>query len=112
MITLDELAAIRERARAQMEVRVTSEPSTYIVVGTSEDGMAAGAHAVLKRTVSEVAHRELQHSVRVIADGNIDMPGSAPVLEIRTPGRERSVFTQVKPDDVPRILAEGLEFDA
>lgn len=60
MKSLAELNAIRDKAKANMNVRDDSESSTRVLVGMATCGIAAGAKPVLTALVDEVARRNPQ----------------------------------------------------
>lgn len=107
MKTLEELAAVRDRTRVGVDIR-TGSAATRFIVGTSMSGINAGAREVLKALVKEIGARSLT-GVTVAQDGNLDMPGSEPAIEVIKPGREKAVFTRVKVDDIPRIVTETID---
>ena len=61
MKSLAELQAIRDRARAAVNIRENSEAKTRVLVGMATCGIAAGARPVLTAIVDEVdgLHRHL-----------------------------------------------------
>ena len=59
MKSLAELQAIRDKAKAAVNIREASEAKTRVLVGMATCGIAAGARPVLSAIVEEVAKREL-----------------------------------------------------
>ena len=60
MKSLAELQAIKERARASVNIRENADAETKVLVGMATCGIAAGARPVLNAFVEEVAKRNLQ----------------------------------------------------
>lgn len=106
MKTLAELTEIRDRTRAQVDLR-TKEIATRFVVGTSEESLDAGARDVTKALLKELVSRGTS-SATVMQDSNISIAGSEPVVEVVRPGHEKAVFTKVSVEDVPRIVSDVL----
>ena len=60
MKSLAELQAIRDKARASVNIRESAEAETRVLVGMATCGIAAGAKPVLNAFVEEVAKRDLK----------------------------------------------------
>ncbi|MDR0396716.1 MAG: (2Fe-2S) ferredoxin domain-containing protein [Oscillospiraceae bacterium] len=106
MKTLAELQAIRDRARAQVELR-RDDAGTRVVVGMATCGIAAGARPVMLRFVEEINKRALK-DVAVSQTGCIGMCRLEPMVEIYTPGAEKVTYVKVTPEMVGRIVAEHI----
>ena len=61
MKSLEELKAIREKMKQQMELRDNSEDKIRVVVGMATCGIAAGAKPVMAAFLDEVEKRHLQN---------------------------------------------------
>ncbi len=66
MKSLAELQAIKERARASVNIRENADAGTKVLVGMATCGIAAGARPVLNAFVEEVAKRNLQDRKSVV----------------------------------------------
>ena len=87
MKSLEELKAIRDKARERIAVREESgEDGIRIVVGMATCGIAAGARPVLNEFVEEVNRRGLQ-GVSVTQTGCIGICQYEPVVEVFEPGK-------------------------
>ena len=86
MKTLEELMAIRDKAKANMTDRDGNGDSIRIVVGMATCGIAAGARPVLNAFVEEVAKRNLKN-VTVAQTGCIGMCQYEPIVEVFEPGK-------------------------
>lgn len=106
MKSLEELAAIRNRARKQVEVRNNDAPKR-IVVGMATCGIAAGARPVLQAIMQEVADRSLSDVV-VSQSGCIGKCELEPIVEVFLPGQEKLTYIRVHPEMVPRIVEDSL----
>ncbi len=107
MKSLAELNAIRDKAKATMNIREDNEEVTRVLVGMATCGIAAGAKPVLNALVEEVARRNLKH-VTVSQTGCIGMCQYEPIVEILEPGKEKVTYVQITPEKVARIVNDHL----
>ena len=107
MKSLEELKAIREKMKKQMDVREQNEDSIRVVVGMATCGIAAGAKPVLAAFVEEVDKRGLSN-VAVTQTGCIGVCRLEPVVEVYVPGPEKVTYVKMKPEMVPAIVSEHL----
>lgn len=107
MKSLEELRAIRERMKKQIDLRENSEDNIRVVVGMATCGIAAGARPVLTAFLEEVAKRELKN-VTVTQTGCIGVCRLEPIVEVYVPGEEKVTYVKVKPEMVPTIVGEHL----
>ncbi len=107
MKSLAELNAIRDKAKAAMNVREDNEDVTRVLVGMATCGIAAGAKPVLNALVEDIARRNLQH-VTVSQTGCIGMCQYEPIVEVLEPGKDKVTYVKVSPDKVARIVSEHL----
>lgn len=106
MKSLEELAAIRNKARSQVDVR-KQDAAKKIMVGMATCGIAAGARPVLQAIVDEVAKKGLSDVV-VSQTGCIGMCKLEPIVEVFLPGQEKVTYVKVHPDMVPKIIEGNL----
>ena len=107
MKSLEELKAIREKMKKQMDVREQNEDSIRVVVGMATCGIAAGAKPVLSAFVEEVNKRGLSN-IAVTQTGCIGVCRLEPVVEVYVPGQEKVTYVKMKPEMVPAIVSEHL----
>ncbi len=89
MNSLAELAELREKMKASVNLRHDSSDDIRVVVGMATCGIAAGARPVLAAFVEEVSKRQLK-DVMVTQTGCIGICKLEPVVEVYVPGRKRS----------------------
>ena len=106
MKTLEELAQLREQMKAKMAIR-TEEGKLRVVVGMATCGIAAGARPVMMAFMDEIQKRQLPH-VTVSQTGCVGMCRLEPMVDILEPGKEKVTYVHVKPEMVPRIVAEHI----
>lgn len=107
MKTLEELQAIRDRAREKMTVRDADKDGVRVMVGMATCGIAAGARPVLNAFVDEVAKRHLEH-VTVTQTGCIGMCQYEPIVEVLVPGQEKVTYAKMTPEKVARVVVDHL----
>ena len=107
MKSLAELEAIRAKTLEKVAMRKDADEGVRVVVGMATCGIAAGARPVMLAFVDEINKRNLQH-VTVSQTGCIGMCRLEPMLDVFVPGKEKVTYVKVKPEMVPRIVAEHI----
>jgi NADP-reducing hydrogenase subunit HndB len=107
MKSLEELLAIRDKAKAAMTDREGTGDGIRVVVGMATCGIAAGARPVLNAFVDEVAKRNLKN-VTVAQTGCIGMCQYEPIVEVFEPGKNKVTYVQVSPEKVAEIVASHI----
>lgn len=107
MKSLEELLAIRDKAKAAMTDREGTGDGIRVVVGMATCGIASGARPVLNAFVDEVAKRNLKN-VTVAQTGCIGMCQYEPIVEVFEPGKEKVTYVQVSPEKVAEIVASHI----
>ena len=108
MKSLAELKAIRDKAKAQMDIRKENPNAAKVLVGMATCGIAAGARPVLNAFTEEIAKRGLTDSVTVTQTGCIGICQYEPVVEVEIPGEEKVTYVKVAPEMVARIVNDHL----
>ena len=108
MKSLAELQAIRDRAKAQIDLRKENPNAAKVLVGMATCGIAAGARPVLNAFTEEIAKRCLTQDVTVTQTGCIGICQYEPVVEIEIPGEDKVTYVKVAPEMVPRIVNDHL----
>ena len=107
MKSLEELLAIRDKAKAAMTDREGTGDGIRVVVGMATCGIAAGARPVLNAFVDEVAKRN-RKNVTVAQTGCIGMCQYEPIVEVFEPGKDKVTYVQVSPEKVAEIVASHI----
>ena len=108
MKSLAELEAIRKATLSRINVRTEDkDEATRVVIGMATCGIAAGARPVMLAFMDEIQKRQLAH-VTVSQTGCVGMCRLEPMVDIIAPGKEEVTYVHVKPDMVPRIVAEHI----
>lgn len=107
MKSLEELKAIRERMQKQVGLREADDDSIRVVVGMATCGIAAGARPVLEAFLQEIDKRGLKN-VTVTQTGCIGVCRLEPIVEVYVPGQEKVTYVKMKPEMVPKVVADHL----
>lgn len=107
MKSLAELQAIRDKARAAVDVRESSNAETRVLVGMATCGIAAGARPVLAALVEEVAKRNVK-DVMVTQTGCIGICQYEPVVEIVMPNQEKVTYVRMTAEKAVRVVNDHL----
>ncbi len=108
MKSLAELEQIRKATMEKINLRREEKSElTRVVVGMATCGIAAGARPVMHAFMEEVDKRGLQH-VTISQTGCIGMCRLEPMVDVITPDGTKTTYVHVKPDMVPRIVAEHI----
>ena len=106
MKSLAELEAIRKATLSKINLRKEDKnDTTRVVIGMATCGIAAGARPVMLAFMDEIEKRKLNH-VTVSQTGCIGMCRLEPMVDVILPGKEKVTYVHVKPEMVPRIVAE------
>ncbi len=107
MKSLEELKAIRDKVRAQVDLREEKNDAIRVLVGMATCGIAAGARPVLNAFVEEVNKRSL-NNVTVTQTGCIGICQFEPVVEVLVPGQEKVTYVNVSPEKVAKIVNDHI----
>ena len=107
MKSLEELKAIREKMKRQMDLREDNENNIRVVVGMATCGIAAGARPVMTAFLDEINRRGLTN-VTVSQTGCIGVCRLEPVAEVFVPGEEKVTYVRLRPEMIPAIVEQHL----
>ena len=107
MKSLEELKAIREKMKRQMDLRDNDENNIRVVVGMATCGIAAGARPVMTAFLDEINRRGLTN-ITVSQTGCIGVCRLEPVAEVFVPGQEKVTYVRLRPEMVPAIVEQHL----
>ena len=107
MKSLEELKAIREKMKRQMDLRDNDESNIRVVVGMATCGIAAGARPVMTAFLDEINRRGLTN-VTVSQTGCIGVCRLEPVAEVFVPGEEKVTYVRLRPEMIPAIVEQHL----
>ncbi|MFI3326672.1 MAG: (2Fe-2S) ferredoxin domain-containing protein [Clostridia bacterium] len=107
MKSLAELQAIRDKARANVNLRSESNASKRVLVGMATCGIAAGARPVLNTLVEEVAKRQIG-DVMVTQTGCIGICQYEPVVEIVDTDGTKTTYVKMTAEKALRVVNDHL----
>ncbi|NLX84285.1 MAG: (2Fe-2S) ferredoxin domain-containing protein [Synergistaceae bacterium] len=102
---LEELKKLREKSISETSAR--KEGKFRVIIGLGTCGIAAGGRKIMEAAMEEIAKRGLK-DVSVETTGCIGMCQNEPLMDIVRPGEPRVTYGNLKPEDVPRIIADHL----
>lgn len=107
MISLEQLAAIRDKMKDKVVIREGAN-ETRVVVGMATCGIAAGARPILNAFVDGVAKEGLTDRVTVSQTGCIGICQYEPVVEVFESGKEKVTYVKLTAEKVEKIIKEHL----
>jgi len=107
MKSLAELAELREKLKADVNLRRDSTDDIRVLVGMATCGIAAGARAVLTAFVEEVNKRQIK-DVMVTQTGCIGLCKLEPIVEVVFPGQEKVTYVNMTAEKAQRVVTEHL----
>ena len=107
MMSLEELAQIRDKVRNRMNIRENDPDGIRVLVGMATCGIAAGARPVLGALVEEVQKRNLQN-VTITQTGCIGICQYEPIVEVVEPGKEKVTYVKMTPEKAVRVVNDHL----
>lgn len=107
MKSLAELQAIRDKARASVDLRSESNAEIRVLVGMATCGIAAGARPVLSAIVEEVAKRQVKN-VMVTQTGCIGICQYEPVVEVVNADGSKVTYVKMTAEKALRVVNDHL----
>ena len=109
MKSLEELMAIRDKARASMTDREGTGDSIRVVVGMATCGIAAGARPVLNAFVEGVTAAGLVDTVTVTQTGCIGICQYEPVVEVYEKDKEKVTYVKMTADRAKEVIEKHIK---
>jgi len=108
MKSIEELKALRDKARSNMGIRESGYDSVRVVVGMATCGIAAGARPVLAAISQEVANEKLTDVV-VSQTGCIGLCQYEPIVEVFDHDKEKVTYIKVDEAKAKEIVQKHLK---
>jgi len=105
--SIEELRAIREKMRDQIDLRKKGENNIRVVVGMATCGIAAGARPVLNAFTEEVRKRKLE-GVTIGQTGCIGLCHHEPIVEVFEPGKDKVTYIRMDMSKAARVVLDHL----
>ena len=103
MKSLAELQAIRDKARAAVNLRESAEAGTRVMVGMATCGIASGARPVLT-ALADAVQEEGLNNINVTQTGCIGLCQYEPIVEVMEPGREKVTYVKMTPEKAMEVF--------
>ena len=107
MKSLEELAAIRDKMKKQMDLRDSSEDNIRVVVGMATCGIAAGARPVMLEFIEELKRRGIENAT-VSQTGCVGVCRLEPIVEVYVKGQEKVTYVHMTPEKVARVVNDHI----
>ena len=107
MKSLAELQAIRDKARAAVNIRENSEAKTRVLVGMATCGIAAGARPVMLEFIEELKRRGIENAT-VSQTGCVGVCRLEPIVEVYVKGQEKVTYVHMTPEKVARVVNDHI----
>jgi len=107
MKSLAELAELREKMKAEVNLRRDTTDDTRVLVGMATCGIAAGARPVLAAFVEEINKRQIKN-VMVTQTGCIGICKLEPIVEIISPDQEKVTYVKMNAEKAVRVVMDHL----
>lgn len=107
MKSLEELAQIRAKMLAQVNLRKDDNVDTRIAVGMCTCGIAAGARPVMLEFIAELKRRGLDNVV-VSQTGCVGMCRLEPIVDVFVKGQKKVTYVRMTPEKVARVVNDHI----
>jgi len=109
MKTLEELKAIRDRMKNQIELRDdNNEGRIRVQVGMATCGIASGARPVLNKFAELVQQKDLTNKILVTQTGCIGLCQYEPIVEVLEPGKPKVTYVKMTPEKAEEVFEQHL----
>ncbi|MBE7055900.1 MAG: (2Fe-2S) ferredoxin domain-containing protein [Ruminococcaceae bacterium] len=106
MKSLEELKALKEKAKAEIQLR-NQDTGLRVVVGMATCGIAAGARPVLNAFIDELNKRNI-NNVSVTMTGCIGMCRLEPIVEVIDQNDNKVTYVKMTAEKAARVVAEHI----
>lgn len=102
-LTLDQLRAMREAGKKEMNSRLTEGKTIEIIVGMGTCGIAAGGKATLDAFINELRSRDIKDVV-IKQTGCMGLCYAEPTVEVKMPGMPGTIYGNVDAEVAKQIV--------
>ena len=107
-MTLDELRALREAKRKDLEKRDVEGKDIQIIVGIGTCGIAAGAKQTFDAIVDQVQKKGLEGQVLIRQTGCMGLCYVEPTVEVLVPGMPTVIYGKMTADTAEELVEKHL----
>lgn len=109
MKTLEELKAIRDKMKNQIDLRAEDTGDHIRVqVGMATCGIASGARPVLNKLAELVQEKGMADKITVTQTGCIGLCQFEPIVEVLEPGKPKVTYVKMDPEKAQEIFDQHL----
>ena len=102
-VTLDQLRALRESGKKEMNNRLSEGKTIEIIVGMGTCGIAAGGKLTLNSFLDELSSMDIKN-VAIKQTGCMGLCYAEPTVEIRMPGMPNTIYGNVDAETAKKIV--------
>lgn len=108
--SIEELKALREKLKGNIDVRNSGEAegNIKVIVGMATCGIAAGARETLMAIIEEAKKLNIDNMV-VVQSGCMGACYAEPTVEVRVPGQEPILYGNVTADKGKEIVQKHIK---
>lgn len=106
--SMDELMAIRNKLKDNMEIRSESESNIKVIVGMATCGIAAGARSTFNALVEASRQQELKN-ITFVQAGCMGACYAEPTVEVQAPGQDAILYGNVNEEKAKEIVEKHLK---
>lgn len=103
MKSLEELKAIRDKMKGQIDIREEDSDALRVVVGMATCGIAAGARPVLTAIANAVQERDLKN-ISVVQTGCIGLCQYEPIVEVIGKNGDKTTYVKMTPEKAMEVV--------
>jgi NADP-reducing hydrogenase subunit HndB len=106
-MSLEELRALREKSKRELDMRDTDNKTVQVIVGMGTSGIAAGAKATLAAFMAELEEHGLSN-VAVRQTGSLGLDHAEPTVEVRMEEMPTVIYGKVTPEVAKTIVRQHI----
>ncbi len=107
-MTLDDLRALRDAKRQELNRRKVDEKAIEIIVAMGTSGIAAGAKKTLQAFIDELNEKKISNAV-IRQAGSLGLDHAEPTVEIKMKGMPDTIYGLVTPEVVEEIVEHHIQ---
>lgn len=108
--SIDELKALRDKLKGNMDIRTAGEAqgNIKVIVGMATCGIAAGARETLMAMIEEAKNLNIEN-MTVVQSGCMGCCYAEPTVEVRVPGQEPILYGNVTAEMGKQIVQKHIK---
>ncbi|GAB6090676.1 (2Fe-2S) ferredoxin domain-containing protein [Spirochaeta dissipatitropha] len=106
-MSLEELRALRDKKRLELNRRKVDEKSVEVIVGMGTSGIAAGAKDTLQAFIDQLNEHSMENVV-IRQTGSLGLDYAEPTVEIKMASMPDTIYGRVTPKVVTQIIEKHI----